>query len=192
MQIALCWLLGVGSGLLYDAFKVLRRDSGKKALSAFLDTLFCLMVCFALFVAGMSAGEGSLGLAMLAFAIIGFVCYMLFLSDRIFGLLRKAFGKFKALIALVLLPIRKVFVKISKMIINLFSRVRNWIKIRRSAVEQSVARKQNSGGKIIEEGEDKHRGRHCDYSDDSLWRIQHDINARTDSRGRENRNGAQS
>lgn len=163
MQIALSWFLGLASGFLYDAFKVLRRESSAKALSAFLDTLFCLIVCFGLFVAGMSVGDGSLGLAMLAFAFVGFCSYMFLLSDRVFAFLHCIFCKLKSGIAKISLPLRKKLKCFS-------SKTRDELKTMR----QSIKRKQKTERKTDGTEKREHNSGYCNYGDDSLWHIQPD------------------
>lgn len=160
VQIALSWLLGLASGFLYDAFRVIRRESSAKALAAFLDTLFCLIVCFALFVAGMDAGEGSLGLFMLIFAFIGFCCYMLLLSDRVFSLLHRAFCKLKAIVKKALSPIGKVLGFLKKKLKNIFSEIGGRIEKR--------------GGQDNAQEKTGHNSGYCNYGDDSLWHVQSD------------------
>lgn len=160
VQIALSWLLGLASGFLYDAFRVIRRESSAKALAAFLDTLFCLIVCFALFVAGMDAGEGSLGLFMLIFAFIGFCCYMLLLSDRVFSFLHRTFCKLKAYIKKILSPVKKAFASIEKKLKNIFSEIGGRAKKR--------------GGQNNAQEKTGHNSGYCDYGDDGLWRVQPD------------------
>lgn len=174
MQICLCWLLGLASGFLYDAFKVLRRESKGKALSSFLDALFCFIVCFALFIAGMGTGEGSLGLFMLGFAFIGFCCYMFLLSDRVFGLLRRIFSIIKSRVAAVCSPLRKNFENFKKMVKKLFSKIAEWFRIK-SIFAQGTKRKQKSGEKSNGEEKSEYNCGHRNYGDDSLWHIQSDI-----------------
>lgn len=160
LQIALSWILGIASGFLYDAFKVIRRESSRKALSAFLDMLFCLIVCFALFVAGMDAGEGSPGLFMLIFAFIGFCCYMLLLSDRIFSFLHRVFCKLKTYIKKVLSPVKKALTFIEKKLKNIFSEIKSRVK--------------KHGGQNNAEEKIGHNSGYCNYGDDSLWHVQSD------------------
>lgn len=174
VQICLCGLLGLASGFLYDAFKVLRRESKSKALPAFLDALFCFVVCFALFIAGMRAGRGSLGLFMLAFAFIGFCCYMFLLSDIVFGLLHRIFSIIKSCAALVCSPIRKNFEILKKMVKKLFSNITEWFKIK-NIFAQHAEQKQKSGEKFNGREKNKHNCGHRNYCDDSLWHIQSDI-----------------
>ena len=173
MQIALSWLIGLASGFLYDAFKVLRRESSAKALSAFLDALFCLIVCFALFTAGMSAGEGRVGLTIPVFALTGFACYMCFLSDTVFSTLRRVFRKLKACIGKVISPIGKIIRALKKKLKSGFSKTADWVENRR-AVGKPRIRKQKAGGKSDGAEKNKHDSGYCDYGDDSLWHIQSD------------------
>lgn len=173
MQIALSWLIGLASGFLYDAFKVLRRESGAKALSAFLDALFCLIVCFALFTAGMSAGEGRVGLTIPVFALTGFACYMCLLSDTVFSTLRRVFRKLKACIGKVVSPIGKIIRALKKRLRSTFSKSAKWLKTE-SAAGKCRIRKRKAGGKADGAEKNKHDSGYCDYGDDSLWHIQSD------------------
>ena len=158
MQIVLSGLLGFAFGFLYDTFKVLRRNSGGKAFSAFMDALFCITVCFALFITGMSAGEGSIDLAMLIFAGIGFCGYILLLSDRVFSSLHRAFGIIKQVLAKVFSPIEKILKK-------LFSKAGD-------AFKQRKAQRHKHGGQRDAKEKNDCDCRSCNYGDDSLWSVQ--------------------
>lgn len=174
MQICLCWLLGLASGFLYDAFKVLRRQSKGKAHSSFLDALFCFIVCFVLFIAGMDAGEGSLGFFMLVFALVGFFCYMFLLSDSVFRLLHRIFSIIKSRVAALCSPIRKNLRNLKKMVKKLFSNITEWFRMK-NIFEQRKKQKQKSGGKSNGEEKNIYNSGHCNYGDDNLWHVQSDI-----------------
>ncbi len=123
LQIGVSWLTGFASGLVYDIFRVLRR---RLKASSLFDGLFCLAVLFALFTLGMSAGEGSLHIFMLAFFCLGFASYMLLLSDVVLALLNKIAQLIAALFAPMLLIMKKTGAVVKK----LFSNAGNWFKLR--------------------------------------------------------------
>lgn len=168
VQILSAWLLGFASGFLYDGFRVLRRESGKKALAAFLDVLFCVSVCLALFVAGMSAGEGSLSIAMIAFLLLGFMCYVFLLSGAVFGFLSRLFAKIKPLFS----PLKKISDVLKKTTESAAKKALHWLM-------------NKHGGKESEKTEEKSAGGHCDYGDPRLWNVQSDIGIGTAGEGRE-------
>ena len=84
VQAGLALLLGVGLGIIYDAFKALRLSAGsgkaRRALTAAADVLFCAVMAFALFSFGLGPGEGSLRAFMLCCAGCGWGLYALTLS----------------------------------------------------------------------------------------------------------------
>lgn len=123
LQIGVSWLTGFASGLAYDVFRVLRR---RLKASSLFDGLFCLAVLFALFTLGMSAGEGSLHIFMLAFFCLGFASYMLLLSDVVLTVLNKIMQAIAVLCA----PILLIMKKISSIAKKLFSKAGNWFKLR--------------------------------------------------------------
>lgn len=169
-QIAMSCLLGGSFGFLYDTFKVFRREGSRKSYSAFMDALFCIIVCFALFVMGMSVGEGSLDLAMLAFTAVGFCAYIYLLSDRVFAFLQQMFGKIKRAFEKAFSPLEKILKKIAEMAKKLFSNIGDWFRIR-NILKQINVLKRDRGGQP--DGEEKNSGNcgACNYGDDSLWGI---------------------
>lgn len=161
VQIGLCWLMGFFAGFLYDAFRVLRRESDWKVLTAFLDIIFCAAVCFSLFIIGMSAGEGSLSATMLVFALIGFACYMLVLSRAVFKLFHRAFLCIKPLLS----PIKKSFTAVSKTTKSVFSKGVYWLK-------EKLAPRKKDGEKANEKTENEDNSGRRNYGDPDLWSSQ--------------------
>ena len=60
LRLLLALLLGLGTGLLYDLLRPLRRAAGIAA-AAGLDALFCLLTGTGIFLFAMGAGDGKLG-----------------------------------------------------------------------------------------------------------------------------------
>ena len=168
VQILSAWLLGFASGFLYDGFRVLRRESGSKALSALLDILFGVSVCLALFIAGMSAGEGSLSLAMMVFLLLGFLCYVFALSGAVFGFLSRLFAKIKP----IFLPLKKISAGLKKTTESAAKKALYWLENKR-------------GGKESEKTEEKSAGGHSDYGDPRLWNVQPAVGVGTAEKSRE-------
>lgn len=158
-QICLCWLMGMAAGFVYDAFKVLRRESGVKALAAFLDALFCIAVCFAMFVIGMSAGKGSIGISMITFALLGFACYVVILSGSIYKILKRAFRGLRSVLSAIFLPFRKIRDKLAETTESARGAVVQWLKRKRE-------------DKSSENAETEHSGAYRNYGDDDIWSIQ--------------------
>lgn len=77
--LGLAALIGIGAGLVYDLLRP-PRWHGRAALGLLADALFCLLLAAALFLYAMTLGEGRLGLAALAAAWTGFLCYHAWLS----------------------------------------------------------------------------------------------------------------
>ena len=150
VRIVLCFLMGLASGVLYDAFRALRRESSLRALTSVLDAFFCAAVCFSLFVIGMSAGEGSIDIAMLAFAALGFGAYMELFSNAVLSLFRRLLGLIKK-------PFVKVFSALSEMTKTVLAKAVYWYRNKR-------------GGEKHEKAESSAPCSHCDYGDADLWR----------------------
>ena len=86
LQLVCSAAVGIGIGLVYDVFRILRRCLKADAL---FDALFWLCCLAALFTLGMDMGEGALHIFMLAFAVLGFASYMLLLSTPVMTVLYK-------------------------------------------------------------------------------------------------------
>lgn len=102
--------VGMGIGLVYDLFRILRRRLKADAL---FDILFWLCCLAALFTLGMDMGGGALHIFMLAFAALGFSAYMLTLSTPVMDVL----DKIASIISLALSPLKKLkkfFAKVVK------------------------------------------------------------------------------
>lgn len=82
LALALALLLGVLTGVCYDFFRPLRRNSGK-LWAAVQDVLFCLVAGGGLFIFAMGADNGRMGLWELTAVLIGFLLYMHTLSGPI-------------------------------------------------------------------------------------------------------------
>lgn len=175
VQISLCFLMGLASGIIYDAFRALRRESTWRVLPALLDTVFCAAVCFALFIIGMSAGEGSLSITMLAFALVGFACYMALFSNAVLGLFRRVLLRIKK----ILYPLKKYFSAVSQMTKTALSKAVYWLK------KQLALRKKN-GGATLEKTKDTDDNGHRNYGDADLWRGQPFHNDASTAQGRKN------
>lgn len=89
LRLLLALLLGVGTGLLYDVLRPMRRAAGKVA-AALLDALFCLLTGTGLFVFAMDAGDGRLGQWELCAALLGFLSYLHLFSPFILPVFEKA------------------------------------------------------------------------------------------------------
>ena len=92
-------LIGVGTGLLYDALRAVRRSLGRPILSGILDLLFWLAVTAALFLWSVRAGRGQVHISLCLALFLGAVLYFRLLSPlfysvftRLMGLLRKTAG----------------------------------------------------------------------------------------------------
>ena len=80
LQLLAAFALGAGLGLLFDAFRVLRRRARAAWMRALLDVLYSAAALFALFTFGMVSGAGQVRLFMLAAVAAGCACYGAFAS----------------------------------------------------------------------------------------------------------------
>lgn len=88
LRLLLALLLGLGTGLLYDLLRPLRRAAGIAA-AAGLDALFCLLTGTGLFLFAMGAGDGKLGQWELAAALLGFLAWLHWLSPFVLPVFEK-------------------------------------------------------------------------------------------------------
>lgn len=88
IRLLLALLLGLGTGLLYDLLRPLRRAAGMIA-AAGLDALFCLLTGAGIFLFAMSAGDGKLGQWELCAALLGFLAWLHLLSPVVFPIFEK-------------------------------------------------------------------------------------------------------
>ena len=80
LQLLAAFALGAALGLLFDAFRVLRRRARAAWMRALLDVLYSAAALFALFTFGMVSGAGQVRLFMLAAVAAGCACYGAFAS----------------------------------------------------------------------------------------------------------------
>lgn len=88
IRLLLALLLGLGTGLLYDLLRPLRRAAGMIA-AAGLDALFCLLTGAGIFLFAMGAGDGKLGQWELCAALLGFLAWLHLLSPIVFPFFEK-------------------------------------------------------------------------------------------------------
>ena len=166
VQAGLALLLGVGLGIIYDAFKAVRlgarRSRAGKVLTAAADILFCAVMALALFSFGLGPGEGSLRAFMLRCTGCGWGLYALTLSPlalRFFGFVVKWLCKAAA-------PGLRCLSKLQK---NKFFQKNIFPKIRTRFTMMKNRRGQSRRGGISPEGGgrvEERKGRYS-YSADS-------------------------
>ena len=78
--------LGAALGLAFDVLRVPRRHARSAVFRALLDGAFCLLALGAVFLLGMTAGDGQVRLFLFAAIGGGWTCYFLWLSGHIFDL----------------------------------------------------------------------------------------------------------
>ena len=88
LRLLLALLLGLGTGLLYDLLRPLRRAAGVVA-AALLDALFCLLTGAGIFLFAMSAGDGKLGQWELCAALLGFLAWLHLFSPFVLPVFEK-------------------------------------------------------------------------------------------------------
>lgn len=125
MALALALLLGLGTGLLYDLLRPLRRLGGKP-LAAAADAAFAFASAFGLFVFAMQADNGRLGTWELAAALLGFLLYMHSLSLVVLPVLEKFFQ----IIGKGLRALKNNLKKIQKRLKSLFPKIKECFKIK--------------------------------------------------------------
>lgn len=84
LLIIFAFALGAILGICYDLIHPLRRrlrGFGKAAA----DLIFAFLSALMLFTFSMSAGNGRLGLWELTFALMGFLCYLYTISDKVYA-----------------------------------------------------------------------------------------------------------
>jgi spore cortex biosynthesis protein YabQ len=80
IQAASSLVLGIAAGFLYDLFRVVRRRARSKTVTAVTDFLFWLITGIALFLLGLSLGEGRQRIFMNVIAVLGCILYFCTLS----------------------------------------------------------------------------------------------------------------
>ncbi len=99
LRLLMALLLGLGTGLLYDLLRPLRRAAGTVA-AAGLDALFCLLTGAGIFLFAMGAGEGKLGQWELCAALLGFLTWLHLLSPFVLPAFEKTHRFLAAALAL--------------------------------------------------------------------------------------------
>lgn len=130
LQLICSVAVGVGIGLVYDVFRILRRCLKADAI---FDVMFWLCCLAALFTLGMDIGEGSLHIFMLTFAVLGFAAYMLLLSRHVMTVLYKI----AHIVSLALSPLKKIIKTFSEVVKKLFSNIRAWYTMVKNARKRS-------------------------------------------------------
>lgn len=125
MALARALLLGLGTGLLYDLLRPLRRLGGKP-LAAAADAVFAFASAFGLFVFAMQADNGRLGTWELAAALLGFLLYMHSISLLVLPVLDKIFQ----ILGKGLRAVRNNLKKIQKRLKSLFPKIKECFKIK--------------------------------------------------------------
>lgn len=85
LRLLLAAVQGLGTGLLYDLLRPLRRRAGRVAAAA-ADVLFALLAGIGAFLFAMGAGSGRLGQWELAAMLLGFLLYLRLLSPAVLPL----------------------------------------------------------------------------------------------------------
>jgi signal transduction histidine kinase len=80
LQAASSLALGAAAGFLYDIFRVVRRRARSIAVTTITDILFWLITGAALFLMGLSLGQGRQRLFMIVMAFLGATAYFVVLS----------------------------------------------------------------------------------------------------------------
>ena len=130
LQLICSAAVGIGIGLIYDIFRILRRCLKADAV---FDVMFWLCCLMALFTLGMDIGEGSLHIFMLAFAVLGFAAYMLLLSTPVMTVLYKI----AHIVSLALSPLKKIIKIFSEVVKKLFSNIRAWYTMVKNSRKRS-------------------------------------------------------
>ncbi|MDR1821429.1 MAG: hypothetical protein LBQ91_03225 [Oscillospiraceae bacterium] len=100
-QAGLCLAVGLFCGVLYDFFRAVRRRVAGRAVGAVCDALFCAAACSALFLLGLTAGQGRQRVVFCVVAIIGGGLYGLFLSYYVLGAWSAVLGAVAAVLRFV-------------------------------------------------------------------------------------------
>lgn len=125
-------VMGFGVGLLYDLLRLLRQRLRLALLGSILDLLFWAVVTVTLFLFTIAATEGEVRIYVLLALLGGAVAYFLGLSAWVLSLGDALVDVVRALVGLLLLPLRllgRALKKIQKNLKNLFLYRRKWFKI---------------------------------------------------------------
>jgi ABC-type multidrug transport system fused ATPase/permease subunit len=132
IQAASSLILGAAAGFLYDFFRVVRRRSHSKTITAITDFLFWLITGLALFLLGLSLGQGRQRVFMNIFAMLGAIIYFLTLSRFSLFLCNALADALIWLFFILSRPFVWIYLalkKISVFIKNIFHYVCKWFRI---------------------------------------------------------------
>ena len=125
--------LGFGfiMGILYDLFRIVKISISKGKLATIIsDILYCIFLCFALFLFCLTVNEGEIRLYLLLGSMAGFFVYYFSLGVIIFSFSEKIIAFIKAIIKsvfnIISYPFRFIFEKMRKIFNNL------WVKSRKN------------------------------------------------------------
>lgn len=123
--------LGFGfiMGILYDLFRIVKISISKGKLATIIsDILYCVFLCFALFLFCLTVNEGEIRLYLLLGSMAGFFVYYFSLGVIIFSFSEKIVAFIKTIIKsvfnIISYPFRFVFGKIRKIFNNLWAKSR--------------------------------------------------------------------
>ncbi|MBR5320257.1 MAG: spore cortex biosynthesis protein YabQ [Clostridia bacterium] len=123
--------LGFGfiMGILYDLFRIVKISISKGKLATIIsDILYCIFLCFALFLFCLTVNEGEIRLYLLLGSMAGFFVYYFSLGVIIFSFSEKIIAFIKAIIKsvfnIISYPFRFIFGKMRKIFNNLWAKSR--------------------------------------------------------------------
>lgn len=183
MEVAATLLMGLALGCLYDIFRLIRQHRGGVFIPVLCDVLFCLFAAAALFVHGMTVGEGELRLYMPFLALCGAILYFFIFGAEFRSIFRKIAGVISKIVRWILKPLKKVAHHIKKYFENLkniFSRLKKRFTIIANNVQIAAKRKKSKNTLPLEGSQDEvHKIRHTyedsDFGVDRIRYNQHHI-----------------
>ncbi|NMA24429.1 MAG: hypothetical protein GX936_02055 [Clostridiales bacterium] len=132
IQAASSLFLGAAAGFLYDFFRVVRHRTRSKTVTAVTDFLFWVIVGIALFLLGLSLGEGRHRIFMHIIAILGGILYFCTLSRFTIFLYNKLANVFVFIFFCLSRPFvwsYMVYKKIKGFLKNIFHYQHKWFRI---------------------------------------------------------------
>jgi hypothetical protein len=132
IQAASSLFLGAAAGFLYDFFRVVRHRTRSKAVTALTDFLFWLICGLALFLLGLSLGQGRQRVFMDIIAILGGILYFCTLSRFTVFVCNKIADAFVFLFFCLTRPFVWSYMAYKKMCVflkNIFHYQHRWYKI---------------------------------------------------------------
>lgn len=161
---------GVGLGVVYDIFRVVRLHGGR-IISFLADIIFCICMAAALFLLEMGPGGGEAGVYAMPAAMGGAAVYFAFLSRFMLGFLLP-FGRAVPFAVEKMMKGKKILFflwkKILKILKNIFSRIKKGFTINKlKPDEKTTERICASGTENDSEGKEAYEIRKgkCVYPD---------------------------